>query len=60
MQLWLATALLIACAGGAAVFIKLYRKNKKRRFLFLTAAAFILALALIVYAGLTFLLLGGV
>ena len=59
MELWLAALLLIVCMGGAVVFTKQYCKSQKRYFLLLSVVAAILSLALIVYAGLTFTLLGG-
>lgn len=60
MPLWAAAVLLIACVGGAMVFMKRYVKNKQARFLALTAAMVLLALALLGYAVLTLLLLAGV
>ena len=60
MPLWMAVVLLIACAGGAAGFMKLYGKHKKARFMALTAALSLLALVLLAYAILTLTLLAGV
>lgn len=60
MPLWAAAVLLIACVGGAMVFMKRYVKSKQARFLALTAAMVLLALALLGYAVLTLLLLAGV
>lgn len=60
MPLWVAVVLLIACAGGAAVFSKLYGKRKKARFVALKVAASLLGLVLLAYAILTLTLLTGV
>lgn len=60
MPLWAATALFIVCAGAAIIFIKQYRKSKKSHIIFLTVIVSMLALALLAYVGLTFILLGGV
>lgn len=59
MPLWAAAVLMLACACGAAVFMKLYGKNKKARFLALTGVASLLALSLLAYAILTLILLLG-
>lgn len=60
MQLWVAILLLLTCIGGATVSIKMYRKNKKARFIAFATTALLLALATLAYIGLTFILLGGV
>ena len=60
MQLWAAAVLFIACAGAAVIFIKLYSKSKKARFIVLTAILSLLALTFLAYSGLTLVLLGGV
>ena len=60
MQLWEAAVLFIICAGAAVVFIKLYAKSKKARFIVLTAIVSLLALAMLAYSTLTLILIGGI
>lgn len=60
MSLWAAAILFIACVGGAAGFIILYRKSKKAYFIAITAAVTLLALVLLAYVILTLMLLAGV
>ena len=60
MQLWVAVVLFIASVVVAVIFIKLYSKSKKARYIVLTVIVFLLAFALFAYSCLTLILLGGV
>lgn len=56
MELWVAAVLCIACAGGTAAFIVRSRRHKNKRHLALAVVMAVLALVLLMYTGLTFLL----
>ena len=60
MQLWVAVVLFITSVVVAVLFIKLYGKSKKARYVVLTVIVFLLAFALLIYSCLTLILLGGV
>ena len=60
MQLWVAAVFFIVCVSAAAISIKLYGKSKKARFIVLMVIVSLFAVALLAYAGLTIILLGGV
>ena len=60
MQLWAAAILFIICFGAVVIFKLLYDKNKKVRFIVMTLIAALLALALLVYSGLTVILIVGI
>jgi hypothetical protein len=59
MSLLAAALLFAACAVGAVVFIKLYRKRKKARYAVLAIMALVIGAAAFIYAGLTVILAGG-
>jgi len=60
MQLWIAVIICLAGFGLTAGFIRAYRRNKKKRFLALTATAALIALLMLAYAALTLILVGGI
>ncbi|MGI6679545.1 MAG: hypothetical protein ACOX2Q_11020 [Dehalobacterium sp.] len=57
MPLWVAAMLFIACVVGTIAFIRKYVRSKQVRFLALTAVTALLALALLGYTVLAFILL---
>lgn len=59
MQLWIAAVMCLAGLVLVATFLWRYYKDKKKRFLNLALATLLLVLAVLIYAVLTLILIGG-
>jgi CHASE2 domain-containing sensor protein len=60
MQLWSAAAACLVSIALSVLFAVTYRRDKKKRYLALTAATAALALLALVYSALTLILVGGI